>query len=348
MVRHFENSKRRTMRRNLNSEDSLFCAPTQINFEDFDLTADYGSRSSFECTSAVSTRIPMSTSTSGWTLEDDRAKHETNAMLPKIITCVQQYKSQSDHLIVSPIVVQSSMNVARYQQLQTRTIVCHMNKLSIAAVQNSTYNLKPFEIVEKSNKSPDERTQCALLDTSGMKYASWSHDILEYFRVILSTFGGLWGTLQYFWSTLEKMLTMVKNLDFHAEGVQGISSNLFSVPSLICSSVNYESISDRNIPVSPRSCTSVPYFTRSTEEPPILHLHKNPVELAFPDRLSCAISKHPERGGLRRTNEPLLSATNFSNNFLMNVQRTVSKKSKGLSENAALERAVHCWKSLGD
>jgi len=107
-------------------------------------------------------------------------------------------------------------------------------------------------------------------------------------------------------------------------------------PSSFSSTSNYDIIGDSNVPLSPRSCMAGTYLTPHHEVLPVLHLLSYPVEIAFPDSISCVISKRPDRLGVLETTQPVLSAPNSPNNLPLNEKRTIPKTSEEPPENDAL------------
>jgi len=120
------------------------------------------------------------------------------------------------------------------------------------------------------------------------------------------------------------------------------------IPSPCYSTSNYDIIGDNNIPVPPTSCMSGTYLTPYNEVLPVLHLHNNQVEIAFPDRMSCVISGRPDRQQIREATEPLLSAPYSPNNLPLNVQRTVPFTATEVPENAAQKIEAPGCNSIGD
>jgi len=119
-------------------------------------------------------------------------------------------------------------------------------------------------------------------------------------------------------------------------------------PSSFSSTSNYDIIGDSHVPLSPPSCMAGTYLTPHHEVLPVLHLLRYPVEIAFPDRISCVISKRPDRLGVLETSQLVLSAPNSPNNLPLNEKRTVPNTSKEPPENDALKIEVPCWKICGD
>jgi hypothetical protein len=101
---------------------------------------------------------------------------------------------------------------------------------------------------------------------------------------------------------------------------QDKSLRTVNVPLCNCSSTLDFYVGNSNIQASPLSCRQIPYWTKYPEVPE-LQLHKNPVALVFPDRMSCVISERPDRTGTQMISEPRLSEPNSSSYFPMNVQR---------------------------
>jgi len=131
------------------------------------------------------------------------------------------------------------------------------------------------------------------------------------------------------------------------EGNSG-SDKTRRIPSPCYSTSNYDIIGDNNIPVPPTSCMSGTYLTPYNEVLPVLHLHNNQVEIAFPDRMSCVISGRPDRRQIREATEPLLSAPYSPNNLPLNVQRTVPFTATEVPENAAQKIEAPGCNSIGD
>jgi len=85
---------------------------------------------------------------------------------------------------------------------------------------------------------------------------------------------------------------------------RGIWSSIVSLPSWVCFILyGYFAIADSSTPSPSTSYMSAQQLRTFPEEPPLLHLHKQPVEFAFPDRLSCVISTRPDRLEVRKTSE---------------------------------------------
>jgi len=109
--------------------------------------------------------------------------------------------------------------------------------------------------------------------------------------------------------TIQKMMLMSEPYTYYQESLQSSHRPVEGVPT---SAVNTSKSSTVSCKMGPSSGTS-------PDVPPVLHLHKEPVAVTFPARMSCVISSRPDRPGNRKLNflRKLLPTTLLRRIFLL-------------------------------
>jgi len=104
------------------------------------------------------------------------------------------------------------------------------------------------------------------------------------------------------------------------ECIRGMPSTNLNSPCRLdqCSTIDYSSsYKYHNVTCTPDPCLSI-----KPELPPVLHLHKQPVAVPFPDKFSCVIRPYPDPSVISQINNLSSSANTSSSRVPISVQKT--------------------------